>query len=335
MESLNSNSQERELHQLQQMQDDAKESCMTSIQLLHSFLQVLSYDESKSMRVSERAFMTLFGQDNVTFTKTLFAEYTGIKVKKFRETLLLHMGTVKKSVAKRTRHKRQYDRRMKERQMQSRESKVVSSKALDASLVVTECSGTKSDEHITSSSSGTYITHVVDADIRPVNDQVPSAEVHLTAQHNFFANEQHRTNQSEPSYDTYLLEKVDSNTTPDSTNMSHKGGEIDQDAEQDQVKSPLLKAEFLKTNYMVEKHCISLEISMQQKEEHCISKRMTWLKNIVFHLNDGYCNRGNLPGTFIIENQLHYQDYEWYEALEDSELKDEALRNKAIMEGFI
>ncbi|GKC39827.1 hypothetical protein Tco_1052211, partial [Tanacetum coccineum] len=29
------------------------------------------------------------------------------------------------------------------------------------------------------------------------------------------------------------------------------------------------------------------------------------------------------------------EDYEWYDALEDSELKDEALRNKAIMEGFI
>ncbi|GJW08532.1 hypothetical protein Tco_1570955 [Tanacetum coccineum] len=29
------------------------------------------------------------------------------------------------------------------------------------------------------------------------------------------------------------------------------------------------------------------------------------------------------------------EDYEWYEALEDCELKDEALRNKAIMEGFI
>ncbi|GJR58258.1 hypothetical protein Tco_1500420, partial [Tanacetum coccineum] len=52
-------------------------------------------------------------------------------------------------------------------------------------------------------------------------------------------------------------------------------------------------------------------------------------------MDDGYCNRGNLPGTYIIRNQLHYQDYEWYEALEDSELKDEALRNKAIMEGFI
>ncbi|GKF24577.1 hypothetical protein Tco_0076899 [Tanacetum coccineum] len=170
------------------------------------------------------------------------------------------MGNVKKSFAERTRHKRQYDRRMNERQMYSRESKV-----------------------------GTYITHAVDADIRPVNDQVPFAEVQLTAQHNVLANEQQHIEESEPI----------------------------QDAEHDQVKSPLLKAEFLKTNDMVEKHYFYN------------------LKNIVFHLNDGYCNRGNLPGTFIIENQLHYQDYEWYEALEDSELKDEALRNKAIMEGFI
>ncbi|GKA23019.1 hypothetical protein Tco_0708981 [Tanacetum coccineum] len=50
---------------------------------------------------------------------------------------------------------------------------------------------------------------------------------------------------------------------------------------------------------------------------------------------DGYCNGGNLPGTYIIENQLHYQDYEWYEALDDCELKEEALRNKAIMDGVI
>ncbi|GJX60422.1 hypothetical protein Tco_0291812 [Tanacetum coccineum] len=35
------------------------------------------------------------------------------------------------------------------------------------------------------------------------------------------------------------------------------------------------------------------------------------------------------------ENNNHYQDYEWYKALEDSELKYESLRNKAIMEGFI
>ncbi|GKA50263.1 VIER F-box protein 2 [Tanacetum coccineum] len=50
---------------------------------------------------------------------------------------------------------------------------------------------------------------------------------------------------------------------------------------------------------------------------------------------DGYCNGRNLPRTYFIKNQLHYQDYEWYEALEDCELKEEALRNKAIMDEVI
>ncbi|GKD62719.1 hypothetical protein Tco_1300228 [Tanacetum coccineum] len=50
---------------------------------------------------------------------------------------------------------------------------------------------------------------------------------------------------------------------------------------------------------------------------------------------DDYCNEENFPGAYHIGNSLHYQDLEWYEALEDSELKDEALRNKAIMECLI
>ncbi|GJX41766.1 hypothetical protein Tco_0256756 [Tanacetum coccineum] len=51
--------------------------------------------------------------------------------------------------------------------------------------------------------------------------------------------------------------------------------------------------------------------------------------------SDGYCTGGNLLGAYIVGNSLHYQDYEWYEALKDSELKEQALRNKAIMEGLI
>ncbi|GJZ40184.1 hypothetical protein Tco_0586747 [Tanacetum coccineum] len=50
---------------------------------------------------------------------------------------------------------------------------------------------------------------------------------------------------------------------------------------------------------------------------------------------DGYCNEGNLHGAYIVGNTLRYQNLEWYEALKDSELKEEALRNKAIMEGLI
>ncbi|GKC60868.1 hypothetical protein Tco_1088466 [Tanacetum coccineum] len=40
-------------------------------------------------------------------------------------------------------------------------------------------------------------------------------------------------------------------------------------------------------------------------------------------------------GAYIVGNTLCYQDLEWRGALNDSELKDEALRYKAIMEGLI
>ncbi|GJW36653.1 hypothetical protein Tco_0059573 [Tanacetum coccineum] len=212
MESLNSYSQKRELHQLQQMQDKAKESCMASFRILHSFLHVLSYNELKINGCFERAFATLFEQDVHTFTCSMLLHLDQLEKQldkdEFQEDRSMaafwvinkqfHMfidsqftwdydsQMIEKYFAEYTRI--EYDRRVNKRLMQMQESKVVTSKALDASLVVTECSGTKSDEH-TSSSSGTYITHIVDADIRPVNDQVSSAEIHLTAQHNILANE--------------------------------------------------------------------------------------------------------------------------------------------------
>ncbi|GKE49110.1 hypothetical protein Tco_1480368 [Tanacetum coccineum] len=36
---------------------------------------------------------------------------------------------------------------------------------------------------------------------------------------------------------------------------------------------------------------------------------------------DGYCNGGNLSRAYHIGNSIYYQDLEWYEDLEDSELK--------------
>nr|GEW47927.1 hypothetical protein [Tanacetum cinerariifolium] len=63
-----------------------------------------------------------------------------------------------------------------ETQMQMKEVKVDMGKALDAGLVVTESSGTESDKQDTSSRLGNGITYAMDADIRPVYDQVPFVE---------------------------------------------------------------------------------------------------------------------------------------------------------------
>nr|GEW14570.1 hypothetical protein [Tanacetum cinerariifolium] len=67
-------------------------------------------------------------------------------------------------------------RKVNKRLMQTQGGKVVLSKAVDVDLVVMESSRTGSGKQDTSSSSGSYLTHVVDADIRLVNDQVSLAE---------------------------------------------------------------------------------------------------------------------------------------------------------------
>ncbi|GJY04225.1 hypothetical protein Tco_0370165 [Tanacetum coccineum] len=234
------------------IQDKTKESCMVSYRILHSHLKVLSLNDLSKGGL-EWAFTTLFDQDVNTFTGTMllnldqlekqldkaefqeigsfdafryFLAYTRTEVQQFRDTLIQHMKSVKKSIAERARHQKQYDRRVKETQMQMQEGEVDKGKALDADSVVTKSNGTKSENHVTSIRSGND-THAEDANIKLVNDKEPVAKVQLTAEHNVLANEQQHTEQFEPIYDTYLLEKFDSNTTPISTNMSLRGGEID------------------------------------------------------------------------------------------------------------
>ncbi|GJW77788.1 hypothetical protein Tco_0139470 [Tanacetum coccineum] len=52
-------------------------------------------------------------------------------------------------------------------------------------------------------------------------------------------------------------------------------------------------------------------------------------------IEDGYCNLGDLPRLIREDNLIHYQDYEWYDTIEDSDLKEEALINKIVLYGSI
>ncbi|GKC74725.1 hypothetical protein Tco_1120608 [Tanacetum coccineum] len=203
-------SETKDVHAIKYKMSKAKERCMAYFQSRHSHLQVLSKEDLKGTRIEhgfKRAFMSLFGQDDDTFmsiiqfqkfinlqfsldydsqiTNKYFAEYTGIKVKQFRDTLLQHMGNVNKSVAERTCHQRQYDGRVNKRQMQTQESKVDMGKALDAHLVVIKSSGTESIMQDTSSKSEKH-TYADDADIRPIYDEEPMTEVQLTVECNIF-----------------------------------------------------------------------------------------------------------------------------------------------------
>ncbi|GKB35880.1 hypothetical protein Tco_0880822, partial [Tanacetum coccineum] len=159
-----SNSEEQ---QMQQIQDKAKKSCMVSFRQLHSHLKLLSNNDLKGTRTEsgfKRAFATLFGQDIETFTGTIFKsqmymddeyvvmtrnyilQYTQLEILEFRDTLIRHMESVKKSIDEREKHKQEYNNWVNERQMQTTKDKLDSSKALDPRLVDTKSSGTSLKE---------------------------------------------------------------------------------------------------------------------------------------------------------------------------------------------
>ncbi|GJZ02147.1 hypothetical protein Tco_0520108 [Tanacetum coccineum] len=175
---------------------------MVSFQKLHSHLKHLSHDNLKGTRIEsgfKRAFATLFGQDVETFIGTMFLNVDQLEKQldkeEFQEIVSIasfnHMESVKKSIDERAQHKREYDSWVNERQIQTTEDKVDTGKAVDASLVNTESIGTESKEQDTSSRSGN------DADIRPIYDEEPMAEVQTTAEINIFATGQQHTEQPE------------------------------------------------------------------------------------------------------------------------------------------
>ncbi|GJZ32303.1 hypothetical protein Tco_0577739 [Tanacetum coccineum] len=152
----------------------------------------------------------------VVMTRNYFLQYTQLSIPEFRDTLIQHVESVKKSIDERALHKREYDTRVNERQIQITEGKVDTGKALDASLVNTESNGTESKEQDTSSRSRND-AHDDDADIRPIYDEEPMAEVQMTAEINVFATGQQHTKQPE----------------------FNKEGEVDHNAEQCHDTCPL------------------------------------------------------------------------------------------------
>ncbi|GJY90737.1 hypothetical protein Tco_0505933 [Tanacetum coccineum] len=185
----------------------------------------------------------------VLVTLNYFLQYTQLEIPKFHDTLIQHIKYVKKSIDKRALHKIEYDSWVNEIQMQTTEENVDTSKALDASLVDTESSGTKSKEQDTSSRSGND-AHADDADIRPIYDEEPMVEVQTTAKINVFAIGKQHTKQPE----------------------FNNEGEVDQNAEQCHDTCPLPAK--LTDNQITELSNQSLE-----SENICLKKTVAQFQN--------------------------------------------------------
>ncbi|GJY39445.1 hypothetical protein Tco_0425809 [Tanacetum coccineum] len=219
-----------------------------------------SYDHVRRPRLVELAFRRFFGEEHQPFRKKMlhnldqlqlqfeketlhavnhFKDYMGSEPETYRSILLMHLDLLEKFIDKSvlkygelrmqegevkaiketekrlneaTLHVHEIEQSLK---LQSKDVPINIVKALDARLGVTESSGTESEKQDTSSRSRND-TDALDTDIKLVKETM--AEVHLTSEHNILANRQQHAEQ------------------PEFNNEER----VDQDAEQCQVKSPLL-----------------------------------------------------------------------------------------------
>ncbi|GJW02265.1 hypothetical protein Tco_1561121 [Tanacetum coccineum] len=209
-EKKDSNSETASSNSVKENDNTFTSTMFLNVDQLHKQLDKDEFQEDGSMAtfwVINRQFPKFidskFSLDyDSQMTEKYFVEYTRIEIKQFKDTLLQHMGNVRKSVAERMCHHRQYDRRLNKRQMQMQKSKIDTGKAVDADLVITESSGTESEVQDNSSRSGNDtnaddadIRPIYDEDIRPIYNEEPMAEVQLTAECNIFGIGQQHTEQ--------------------------------------------------------------------------------------------------------------------------------------------
>ncbi|GKE36585.1 hypothetical protein Tco_1459990 [Tanacetum coccineum] len=84
------------------------------------------------------------------------------------------------------------------------------------------------------------VTPSSDENTGPTYDNEPLEKVHPNDDYNVFANERQHSKQPQSINDTYVMEKVDSKITHDSSDMSNNEGEVDQDVVQYQEERVLL-----------------------------------------------------------------------------------------------
>ncbi|GJS60054.1 hypothetical protein Tco_0654838 [Tanacetum coccineum] len=202
----------------------------------------------------------------IVMIRNYFLQYTQLDILEFRKTLVQFMEYVKKSIDERALQKREHDSRVNKRQTHMTMEKVDTSKELDASSVIIKSNGTESQEQDTSSRSGND-AHVDDADIRPIYDEEPKAEVQMTDDDNVSATGQQHIEQPESNnegevdqnadqcYDTGPLPaKLTDNRTTELSNQL---------LESENVCLKKTVAQCQKDFAKLEAHCINLELQME------------------------------------------------------------------------
>ncbi|GJS30007.1 hypothetical protein Tco_0490627 [Tanacetum coccineum] len=197
------NSQTQDVHAIKYKMSKAKERCMTYFRSLHSHLQVLSKDDLKGTHIEhgfKRAFMSLFGQDVDTFTRTMLLNVDQLQKQldkdKFQEDGSMTAFWVVNN---------QFQKFIDSKFTLDYDSQMTDTYFVEYTGIEVQHFRDTLLQHLESIRTDSIVqddgsrsrndTDADDADIRPIYDEEPMAEVQLTAECNIFAIGQQHTEQ--------------------------------------------------------------------------------------------------------------------------------------------
>ncbi|GKD06349.1 hypothetical protein Tco_1181323, partial [Tanacetum coccineum] len=198
----------------------------------------------------------------VVMTRNYFLQYTQLAILEFRDTLIQYMESVKKSIDERAKHK--------------------------------EDNGTRLKVQDTSSRSGND-AHADDADIRPIHDEEPMAEVQTTAEINVFAIGQQHTEQpefnNEGEVDQNAEQCHDTCPLPATLTDNQTTKLSNQSLESENIRLKKTIAQFQKVFSRMEAHYVNLELKYQNqvlKERQHVAKLLKENVSLKKHYKELY-----------------------------------------------
>ncbi|GJU66586.1 hypothetical protein Tco_1252845 [Tanacetum coccineum] len=228
-------SEEMEMQRLQKKASIIKYSCLNGLRALKSKFTLISKKDVPSITASEfeHVFSRIFGEEVDTFTRTFSQNIDTLETQLTKETLyesncqtafrvlktpfekIFTFVLIKSSSLDGTYSQKGF------KAYTGMEPQAFKERIL-ANFDFIQKSRNECNDKSTSRD---------DTDIRPSYDIKPMAEVAYTAEYNVFAVETQHSKQLENTNDTSLMEKVDSNTTPDSSDMCNNELKDDQNAD--------------------------------------------------------------------------------------------------------
>ncbi|GKE72117.1 hypothetical protein Tco_1534158, partial [Tanacetum coccineum] len=140
----------------------------------------------------------------------------------------------------------------------------------------------------------------------------PLEQVHNDAEYNVFANVRHHSEQPESTFNTCLVEKEDSNVTPDSPDMCDNDIQTDQNADDERATLANLIANLkldVDENKKIQKQLKKANASLSQELKEC--------KSILAETSKTLRESNSIRDSCIVALQNKQTEFERYKALND------------------